>query len=775
MNNIKIGRIVLSLWFTIFFSSLHANDTIKLQLKWFHSFQFAGYYMAKERGYYSDVNLDVEIIERDPSKNNIEQVLDGEAHYGVADSAILLYRAQGKPLRVIASIFQHSPIVYLSKRSSGIVSPYEMRGKKISYQKNLNDSILLAMLQSANIHEDEYTHIPLDFSAQNFIDDEVDVISVYLSDQPYFFKQKGIEFNIINPLNYGFDFYGDNLFTTDYEINHHPDRVKRFREASLKGWKYALNHIDETIAVIKNKYHAQSSIEHLHHEAKVTKGLMLFDIIDIGFTDPNRFYRIAKVYEQAGKAKKEHLDRALETFIYDPTQTSNEWRKFLYLLGGLLTVALFVVLFLYLVNKRLNRLVIKKTQEQNNLLTLFEQGDSVLFRWRNDPNWSIEYVSSNVQNLLGYCKEEFLDNKVLYAHTIHPQDLRQVSSEVNQAVTQKSNFFKHEPYRIITKNGEVKWVLDHTVFNRNEKGEITHFVGYVIDITDHQTIRQNLEKFIETQDNIVFLSDGKEITFANRKFFDFLGYRNLASFKATHQCICKLFIQNDRFFHLKRLDSNANWIEEIKKLNPLQRVVSIIGENGQPHAFSITINRFDEELSIITFSDITQTMMEHIRLEEKTIHDKLTGAFNREYFEQNIQHFIDHTQRLSNYLGIAFVDVDYFKLVNDTYGHDVGDIFLQELVNLIEIHIKNDDRLIRWGGEEFIILSHVPSLEAFTKQLERLRTLVEHHEFEIVGHKTCSIGATLYQKDEPIDQSIKRSDQALYKAKESGRNQVVVY
>ena len=204
MNKKKIILIFFS--FIVLPSILFANENVKLQLKWYHSFQFAGYYMAKEKGFYAKMGLDVEIIERNPDKNHVEEVINGAANYGVADSSILLYRAKGKPVRVIASIFQHSPYVYLTKRSSGIVSPYEMKGKRISYQKNLDDALLLAMLQSVGISEAEYTHVPLDFTAQNFIDDEVDVISVYLSDQPYYIQEKGIEFNIINPLTYGFDF-----------------------------------------------------------------------------------------------------------------------------------------------------------------------------------------------------------------------------------------------------------------------------------------------------------------------------------------------------------------------------------------------------------------------------------------------------------------------------------------------------------------------------------------------------------------------------------------
>ncbi|MBR9885626.1 MAG: ABC transporter substrate-binding protein, partial [Oceanospirillales bacterium] len=138
----------------IFFSALvfadDSQDTplesVRLQLKWFHSFQFAGYYMAKEKGFYEEAGLDVELIERDPKLNNIRQVIEGTADYGVADSSLLLYRAEGNPVRVMASIFQHSPLVFITRGSSDNIGPESLAGKRLSYQKGLDEAPLLSML-----------------------------------------------------------------------------------------------------------------------------------------------------------------------------------------------------------------------------------------------------------------------------------------------------------------------------------------------------------------------------------------------------------------------------------------------------------------------------------------------------------------------------------------------------------------------------------------------------------------------------------------------------
>ena len=412
--------------------------------------------------------------------------------------------------------------------------------------------------------------------------------------------------------------------------------------------------------------------------------------------------------------------------------------------------------------------------ETNNLLSLFDKGDSVLFKWNNDENWSIDYVSSNVKNLLGYTKDDFLTSAVTYADCIFKEDIDSVSKEVEEGKKAKSGFFKHDPYRIITKDGDIKWVLDYTVLGKDIDGNITHFLGYIIDITEREEIHRNLQKFIDTQDNIVILTDGKTSDFANKQFFDFLGYDNLEQFQIKHRCICEFFIENDRFFHLGKINEDENWVHVMQTLPHSQRVVSMLGNDFQIHAFSVTINEFDKDILIVSFTDISQTILESIKLQEKTIHDKLTNAYNREYFEQNYKKLIDKFEQSNHLLGLALLDIDHFKIVNDTYGHDVGDYVLKHFVDIVHKFSRDDDVFIRWGGEEFILVLKVKSVESLETALEHLRKVIEQEKFETIGHKTCSIGATIYKDGEDIDKTIKRADTAVYEAKDSGRNKVII-
>ncbi|WP_304543475.1 PAS domain-containing protein [Sulfurimonas microaerophilic] len=136
--------------------------------------------------------------------------------------------------------------------------------------------------------------------------------------------------------------------------------------------------------------------------------------------------------------------------------------------------------------KRLQQQQEELLAEQNSLLSLFDKGDSVLFKWENDKSWSIVYASENVKRLLGYDKENFLANDIIYAECIHKEDIQRVTDEVKEAVEKNLDFFRHQPYRIITKSGEIRWVLDYTVTQKDKEGNITHFIGYITDVTEQK-------------------------------------------------------------------------------------------------------------------------------------------------------------------------------------------------------------------------------------------------------------------------------------------------
>ena len=179
---------------------------------------------------------------------------------------------------------------------------------------------------------------------------------------------------------------------------------------------------------------------------------------------------------------------------------------------------------------------------------------------------------------------------------------------------------------------------------------------------------ENLEKLINTQENIVILTDGKNLSFANQSFFNFFGYENLEQFKKDFNCINDKFVKNKQFFYIDKLNENKNWLEELNLLPIQQRIVGMIRSDFSLQVFSVTINKFDKTTFIVSFTNITQSYLCNIELQDKTIKDKLTNAYNREYFEQNYQKIIDNTLSEGYKLAVAFLDIDYFKSINDKFG-----------------------------------------------------------------------------------------------------------
>ena len=171
--------------------------------------------------------------------------------------------------------------------------------------------------------------------------------------------------------------------------------------------------------------------------------------------------------------------------------------------------------------------------------------------------------------------------------------------------------------------------------------------------------------------------------------------------------------------------------------------------------------------------DVTERKQLEDELKELAIKDQLTGIYNRRKIDEVLLKEKAEAETREHHLAVIMVDIDLFKLVNDQYGHLVGDQVLMEVTTILSEGIRSVDVLGRWGGEEFIIICANTDLEGAVVLAEKLRQMIENHDFQIVGRKTCSFGVAQLRNRETIDSLLIRSDQALYRAKDQGRNQVV--
>lgn len=170
-------------------------------------------------------------------------------------------------------------------------------------------------------------------------------------------------------------------------------------------------------------------------------------------------------------------------------------------------------------------------------------------------------------------------------------------------------------------------------------------------------------------------------------------------------------------------------------------------------------------------SELRRLIEERTReLEELSVTDPLTKLYNRRKIDKILATEIEQARRYNLSFSLILIDIDYFKKINDSYGHLVGDLVLQRLSKLFASNIRKTDMVGRWGGEEFLIISMEKDLKKVLIFVEKLRTLVDNHHFETVGNITCSFGVSHFTQDDSIDSLLRRADVALYHAKNAGRN-----
>ncbi|DAB28763.1 MAG: hypothetical protein A2513_00520 [Sulfurimonas sp. RIFOXYD12_FULL_33_39] len=308
---------------------------VKLQLQWKYQFQFAGFIMAKELGYYKDVGLDVEMIEYkdiDP----INELENDKVDYALINSVIAYKDKKLHDVTLLATYFQRSPLVIAVQPK--IKSILDLKGKKfmISESDRTNSSLSI-LLNYFNINKENTSFIEQTYHVNDFIENKADAITAFSSNELFELNAKKVPYNIIDPVEYGFSTSANNLFTQHDRAKNSPKQIENFLSATKKGWEYAFEHIDETVQIIHKKYQPNKSIEHFKYEAKVTKELMLLDLYDIG--DVNKEF-VLKTYKQLIKNGELDKNQSSDKLIFDEksindseksiielTQEEKEWIK----------------------------------------------------------------------------------------------------------------------------------------------------------------------------------------------------------------------------------------------------------------------------------------------------------------------------------------------------------------------------------------------------------------------------------------------------------------
>lgn len=734
--------------------SLHAsesNQKVTLYLDWLNQFQFAGYYMAKENGYYNDLDLDVNIIEYSKDANNdiTQKVIKDEAVYGIGKSSLIIDKFAGNDIILLSSIFQNSPMALISLSSSNIKTPKDLINKKIMITNDAKESVSIkSLLMSEGVNFQ-------DLNTQNFSSNEIndlingniDAIACYLSNEPFILKQKNIDFNIIHPNNYNFDFYEGILFTSQKELKNNPIRAQNFNQASIKGWEYAFNNIEKTAKIIYEKYNTQNkSLESLIFEGEVLKKLSKIDENLLGNINPRTIDEIKRIYSLLN-LKSTHISFETESIILNKTHT--------------------------LLNENdLNYL-------NANQFTLLTQADHIPFSFKNLNEligieidfWKL--ISDKLSKPFNI--EEVLKDNILniFSNSIKVKfvySFKKESSDKNVL----SNPIAKVPLALATKNGV------HYISDLNSVEHIK--IGVLKDLEIFESLKRDYPNvnFIE----INTIDDGI-YRLKNNLLFGLID--NL--YTLSHQ------IEQFQIDELKintTLKYKINIYLEVKKQNEqfikiVNKIIDSLSEKEKSGIFNnyqliLYHNNIDIYyilkfvipliilLSVFIFlnyrlrNEIKKREETEIKLSNLANNDSLTGIYNRRKIEELCEAELKRSERYSNELSVIFFDVNDFKIINDKLGHHKGDEVLIKIASVISQNIRTTDYFGRWGGDEFLIVlpqTNLYKTEHLVKILENILTTI-NFDLKMDRKISCSFGLSQYEKNDTLDSFLKRADESMY-------------
>ncbi|MDM8551374.1 ABC transporter substrate-binding protein [Desulfobacterales bacterium HSG2] len=245
-----------------------------IQLSWVTNVEFAGILLAKERGWYEDAGIDLTIRGWEAGLDPVEEVVAGKAQIGVDEGAdIIKAGSEGKKIRAVAAQFQKSPFCLISKKKLGIETPAHLKGKMVGVKHPPTILMTKIILASAGLKYDDITPVKIGWSTQSLLEDKVDVYTGYMNNEPLVMKEKGYEISVIPAFKHGYDFYSGVCFVTETMIRKQPDLIRKFLEATLRGWKESFKDPAGTAKLIVEKYYPEGSVSQQTESLKVFKFL----------------------------------------------------------------------------------------------------------------------------------------------------------------------------------------------------------------------------------------------------------------------------------------------------------------------------------------------------------------------------------------------------------------------------------------------------------------------------------------------------------------------
>ena len=415
------------------------------------------------------------------------------------------------------------------------------------------------------------------------------------------------------------------------------------------------------------------------------------------------------------------------------------------------------------------------TQDEHKKLLeitkLLEVSNVVIFNCVVDFECRVSYITENISQF-GYSSEDFLSRKINYKSIIHDADIKLFVQNLEKNLEGDTQKFS-SLHRIITADGKVRWIDVKFLIERNENKKATGLYGTISDITEiieRENKVKLLAQALEQSDSMVFITDNNGIiNYVNDSLLYHTGYtkEELIGSKTN---IFKSGKHDEAFYQnlWKTILSGENY----------NNVIINKKKSGEIYYADTSITPIDDEYTktknfVASAKDVTIQMKLEQKLENLATTDSLTQVYNRYKINGEIDLHIARAKRNNTPFSLLMFDIDHFKLINDKYGHYVGDVVLKDLTKIVENNIRQVDSFGRWGGEEFMLVLENTNKEEAIKVAEKIRTVVEKTPMSGHYNITVSVGVSQYRISEQKSTLLERVDQALYEAKEGGRNRVV--
>ena len=741
---------------------LHAAnpEQISIQLQWKHQFQFAGYYIAKEKGFYSDEGLDVTIKEYQYGMDVTKELLEKRSTFGVGRPTLLIQGAEKKDVVLLASIFQSSPNVLLTTKKSQIKSIKDFKNKKIMITGDAKlDAIVMAMVVSNGLSIDDMKVQEHSFNINDLIKNKTDIYSAYISNEPYLLKEQGIEFTVFDPKDYGFDFYNDILYTTQNYLYTDLKNVKKFTLASLEGWKYAFENIDETVELIFDKYNTQGkSKEALLYEAHELKKLAYYHTDQLGEMNKAKVSKIIDYYKIMGLIKK---DINIEDFVFNFSNSKfylNTPEK------------------QYLKDKQKITMCIHPNCKPfesldkngnhvgvvNEYFKIFEKITKTKFELLPTSSWdeSLKNAKQRKCDILSLASPTSTTKE--YLNFTNPYLDESIVIAAGKEVT-----FINDISELYGKDIAILKACPLLEELRKKHPSINYVEVDSIDDGLKEVRKGNLSGYIGALRSISYVLENED-------------YPDLKiAGKLNNSLKLAIGVRSDDETLFKILQKAIKSISAEQKQEILSKWASVKYERTIDHTLLYEVLFVFTLILIIVlfFYKKLYSMNEKLKdsyaeIEKLAVTDKLTQLYNRHKIDFILEYEKKNADRYNTSFGIIIFDIDHFKNVNDTHGHNVGDITLKKFASILTQNTREVDTIGRWGGEEFIIIIHHTDPDTLVNTAENLRYKIENAKYDIINYLTASLGVTIYQKGETLDATIARADSALYNSKENGRNKV---